>query len=71
MRSKIPVESNISTVRGLRLGFAKNAQPNLRATLRDTIGAITEGRVAGSAIIHVKVSREGAIVTIDAILDNQ
>ena len=40
-------------------------------SLRDTIGAITEGRVAGSAIIHVKVSREGAIVTIDASLDDE
>jgi alpha-mannosidase len=39
--------------------------------LRDTIGAITEGRVAGSAITNVKVFREGAIVTIDAVLDDE
>jgi mannosylglycerate hydrolase len=39
-------------------------------SLRDTIGAITEGRVAGAAITQVKVSRYGDTVTIDAILDN-
>jgi len=38
--------------------------------LRDTIGAINEGRVAGAAIVSVKVSRQGAIVIIDAILDD-
>ncbi len=40
-------------------------------SLRDTIGAITEGRVAGAAITQVKVSRHGDTVTIDAILDNK
>jgi alpha-mannosidase len=40
-------------------------------SLRDTIGAITEGRVAGAAITRVIVSRHGATVTIDAILDNK
>jgi alpha-mannosidase len=39
--------------------------------LRDTIGAIHEGRVAGSAITSVKVSRQGSTVTIDAILDEE
>ena len=39
--------------------------------LRGTIGAIDEGRVAGSAIIDVKVTRSGATVTIDAVLDNK
>jgi mannosylglycerate hydrolase len=39
--------------------------------LRDTIGAITEGRVAGSAIVNVKVLREGVIVKIDAVLDDE
>ena len=38
--------------------------------LRDTIGAINEGRVAGAAIVSVKVSRQGATVTIDAVLDD-
>jgi alpha-mannosidase len=37
--------------------------------LRDTIGAISEGWVAGSAIRRVTVSREGQLVTIDAVLD--
>ena len=40
-------------------------------SLRDTIGAITEGRVAGAAITRITVSRHGATVTIDAILDNK
>jgi len=40
-------------------------------SLRDTIGAITEGRVAGAAIVSVKVSRQGPTVTIDAVLDKQ
>jgi len=39
--------------------------------LRDTIGAINEGRVAGAAILSVKVSRQGATATIDAILDDK
>ena len=39
--------------------------------LRDTIGAINEGRVAGAAIVGVKVTREGNTVTIDAVLDDQ
>jgi alpha-mannosidase len=42
-----------------------------KESLRDTLGAITEGRVAGAALIHIKVSRQGAIVTIDAVLDDQ
>jgi alpha-mannosidase len=37
--------------------------------LRGTIGAITEGRVAGAAIVRVKVSRQGSTVRIEAILD--
>ena len=40
-------------------------------SLRDTIGAINEGRVAGAAIVSVKVTREGDTVTIDAILDDK
>ena len=39
--------------------------------LRDTIGAITEGRVAGAAITRVKVTRQKETVTIDAILDDK
>jgi alpha-mannosidase len=39
--------------------------------LRDTIGSINEGRVAGAAIASIKVSRQGASVTIDAILDDK
>ncbi len=37
--------------------------------LRDTIGTIHEGRAAGLAITNVSVSRQGAIVTIEATLD--
>jgi mannosylglycerate hydrolase len=40
-------------------------------SLRDTIGAITEGRVAGAAITQVKVTRDGDTVTIDAVLDER
>ncbi|NJC96759.1 MAG: hypothetical protein FIB03_10560, partial [Anaerolineae bacterium] len=40
-----------------------------KSELRDTIGAITEGRVAGGAIVSVKISRTGSTVTIDAVLD--
>jgi mannosylglycerate hydrolase len=39
--------------------------------LRDTIGAITDGRVAGAAIVSVKVLRQGSTVRIDAILDDK
>ncbi len=39
--------------------------------LRDTIGAITEGRVAGAAITSVKVTRQRETVTIAAILDDK
>jgi mannosylglycerate hydrolase len=42
-----------------------------RDSLRGTIGAVAEGRVAGAAIVSVKVSRQGAIVTIDAVLDDE
>lgn len=38
--------------------------------LRDTIGAITEGRVQGAAITSVAVTREGGTVTIRAVLDD-
>ncbi len=37
--------------------------------LRDTIGAISEGWIAGMAITRVAVTRKNHIVTIDAILD--
>ena len=37
--------------------------------LREALGAISEGRVAGAAIVHVKVSRQEAVVTIEAVLD--
>jgi alpha-mannosidase len=37
--------------------------------LRDTIGTIHEGRAAGLAITSVSISRQGAIVTIEATLD--
>ncbi len=39
--------------------------------LRDTIGAISEGRVAGAAITSVKVTRQGETVTITAVLDDK
>jgi len=39
--------------------------------LRDTIGAINEGRVAGAVIVSVKVTRSDSTVSIDAILDNK
>ena len=42
-----------------------------KSELRGTIGAITDGRVAGAAIVKVKVSRQGSTVSIDAILDNK
>jgi hypothetical protein len=42
-----------------------------KSDLRDTIGTISEGRVAGAAIVSVKVTRQGATITIDAILDNK
>ncbi|MFN2195295.1 MAG: alpha-mannosidase [Anaerolineales bacterium] len=40
-------------------------------SLRDTIGAIHEGRVAGSALLRVRISRQGPTVIIDATLDDQ
>jgi mannosylglycerate hydrolase len=40
-------------------------------SLRDTIGTVSEGRVAGAAITHVKVTRQKETVTIDAILDEK
>jgi alpha-mannosidase len=42
-----------------------------KSSLRDTIGAINEGRVAGAAIVSVKVTRQGATATIDATLDDK
>ena len=42
-----------------------------KSILRDTIGAITEGRVAGAAIVSVKVTRQRETVTIAAILDDK
>ena len=42
-----------------------------KSELRGTIGAITDGRVAGAAIVSVKVSRQGSTVKIDAILDDK
>jgi len=39
--------------------------------LRDTIGVIIDGRVAGSAIVHVKVTRQNEVVTIDAVLEDK
>ena len=55
------------------LGSSNEELANLllpKKNLRDTIGAINEGRVAGAAIVSVKVSRQGATVTIDAVLDD-
>jgi mannosylglycerate hydrolase len=54
------------------LGSSNEELANVLLTknsLRDTIGAINEGWIAGSAIVAVKVTRQGATVTIDAILD--
>jgi len=56
------LESNNEELANLLLG--KNS-------LRNTIGAITEGRVAGAAIVRVIISCQGPIVTIDAILDDE
>jgi alpha-mannosidase len=56
------LESNNEELANLLLG---------KSSLRDTIGAISEGRVAGAAIVRVKVSRQGPTVTIDAILDDE
>ncbi|MFN2146460.1 MAG: glycoside hydrolase family 38 C-terminal domain-containing protein, partial [Anaerolineales bacterium] len=42
-----------------------------QSALRDTIGAINEGRVAGMAITRVNITRKDHVVTIDAILDGQ
>jgi mannosylglycerate hydrolase len=42
-----------------------------KSSLRGTIGAISEGRVAGAAIVRVKVSRQGSTVTVEAILDDE
>ena len=39
--------------------------------LRDTIGAVSEGRVAGAALTSVSVTRDGDTVTIRAILDDE
>ena len=55
------------------LGSSNEVLANLllsKNSLRDTIGAINEGWVAGSAITRIKVSRQGPTVTIDAILDD-
>ena len=55
------------------LGSSNEELANLllsKSSLRDTIGAINEGRVAGAAIVRVKVSRQGPTVTIDAVLDD-
>lgn len=41
------------------------------SALRDTIGAISEGWVAGSAILRVNVTRKDHIVTIDTLLDEK
>lgn len=42
-----------------------------KSALRETLGAVVGGRVAGAAIVHVTVSRRGAVVTIDAALDDE
>ena len=41
------------------------------AELRDTIGAVSEGRIAGAALTSVSVTRDGDTVTISAILDDE
>ncbi len=56
------------------IGSSNSELANLilkKRDLRDTIGAISEGRVAGAAIIRVKVTRQHETVTIDAILDDK
>ena len=42
-----------------------------KSSLRNTIGAINEGRVAGAAIVSVKVTRQGATGIIAAVLDEK
>jgi alpha-mannosidase len=39
--------------------------------LRDTIGGVSEGRIAGAALTSVSVTRDGDVVTIRAILDDE
>jgi alpha-mannosidase len=41
-----------------------------QSALRDTIGAVSEGWIAGSAITRVDVSRDNHIVTLHAVLDD-
>jgi len=56
------------------IGTSNSELANLllpKRILRDTIGAITEGRVTGAAIVSVKVTRERETVTIAAILDDK
>ncbi len=67
-------DANGNTIPHEFLGSNHEMLANLLLTknnLRDTIGAINEGWIAGSAIVDVKVSRRNNIVTIDAILDDQ
>ncbi|MBI5294691.1 MAG: hypothetical protein HY869_04390 [Chloroflexi bacterium] len=55
------------------IGSSSDKLANLllrKSDLRDTIGAINEGRVAGAAITSVKVTRSGSTVSIEAVLDN-
>jgi alpha-mannosidase len=40
------------------------------AELRNTIGAVSEGRIAGAALTSVSVTRDGDTVTIRAIVDD-
>ena len=56
------------------IGSSNSELANLilkKSDLRDTIGAISEGRVAGAAITSVKVTRQRETITIDAILDDK
>jgi mannosylglycerate hydrolase len=56
------------------IGSKNNVLANVllrKSELRDTIGAITDGRVAGAAIVNVKISRQGTTVSINAILDDK
>jgi alpha-mannosidase len=42
-----------------------------KSELRATIGAITDGHIAGAAIVNVKLSQQGSTVSINAILDDK
>jgi len=66
------VDADLNVIPHEFLGSSNEALANLllpKSSLRDTIGAINEGWVAGMALTRVIVSRQGSTVTIDSVLD--